>query len=111
MVFLPVWAIFYVGMLEPPPSDELVLADNGAAVYSTCASCHGADGSGTATGRQLNGGELLLTFGSPPNSTAWPTICPGCTSAPRAPSVWGWTSTVTPTGPVASERSTASPAA
>ena len=66
MVFLPVWAIFYVGMLEPPPSDELVLADNGAAVYSTCASCHGADGSGTATGRQLNGGELLLTFGSTP---------------------------------------------
>ena len=67
MVFLPVWAIFYVGMLEPPDSDELVLADNGAAVYSTCASCHGADGSGTATGRQLNGGELLLTFGSTPD--------------------------------------------
>ena len=66
MVFLPVWAIFYVGMLEPPDSTELVLADNGAAVYSTCASCHGADGSGTATGRQLNDGELLLTFGPAP---------------------------------------------
>ena len=66
MVFLPVWAIFYVGMLEPPDSDELVLADNGAAVYSTCASCHGADGSGTATGRQLSDGELLLTFGPAP---------------------------------------------
>ena len=67
MVFLPVWAIFYVGMLEPPSTDELVLADNGAAVYSTCASCHGADGSGSATGRQLNDGELLLTFGSTPD--------------------------------------------
>ena len=66
MVFLPVWAVFYVGMLEPPDSDELVLADNGAAVYSTCASCHGADGSGTATGRQLNDGEVLLTFGTAP---------------------------------------------
>ena len=66
MVFLPVWAIFYVGMLEPPSTDELVLIDNGAAVYSTCASCHGADGSGSATGRQLNDGELLLTFGSAP---------------------------------------------
>ena len=66
MAFLPLWAIFYVGMLEPPDSDELVLADNGATVYSTCASCHGADGSGTATGRQLNDGELLLTFGSAP---------------------------------------------
>ena len=66
MVFLPVWAIFYVGMLEPPDSDELILADNGAVVYSTCASCHGSDGSGTATGRQLNDGEVLLTFGSAP---------------------------------------------
>ena len=66
MVFLPIWAIFYVGMLEPPDSEELVLADNGAVVYSTCASCHGADGSGTATGRQLNNGELLLTFGPAP---------------------------------------------
>ena len=66
MAFLPLWAIFYVGMLEPPDSDELILADNGATVYSTCASCHGADGSGTATGRQLSDGELLLTFGTEP---------------------------------------------
>ena len=66
MVFLPVWAIFYVGMLEPPSTDELILVDNGAATYSTCASCHGADGSGSATGRQLNDGELLLTFGPAP---------------------------------------------
>ncbi len=62
MVFLPVWAIFYVGMLEPPSSDELELASNGAAVFSTCSSCHGGDGGGTASGRQLNDGEVLLTF-------------------------------------------------
>lgn len=62
MVFLPVWAVFYVGMLEPPASDELILTSNGATVYSTCASCHAGDGSGTATGRQLNEGEVLLTF-------------------------------------------------
>lgn len=63
MVFLPIWAIFYVGTLEPPASDELVLIENGSVVYSTtCASCHGADGGGTATGRQINDGELLLTF-------------------------------------------------
>ncbi len=66
MVCLPIWAIFYVGMLEPPDSDELVLMDSGAAAYSTCASCHGADGSGTATGRQLSDGEVLLTFGTAP---------------------------------------------
>ena len=62
MVFLPIYAIFYVGTLEPPASDELVLIENGADAYSNCASCHGADGSGSATGRQLNDGELLLTF-------------------------------------------------
>ena len=62
MMCLPLWAIFYVGMLEPPSSDELVLAVNGAEVFSTCASCHGGDGAGTATGRQLNDGEVLLTF-------------------------------------------------
>ena len=62
MMCLPIWAIFYVGMLEPPTSDELVLGVNGAEVFSTCASCHGSDGAGTATGRQLNDGEVLLTF-------------------------------------------------
>lgn len=59
---LPIWAVFYVGMLEPPSTDELVLAVNGAEVYGTCASCHGVDGSGLVTGRQLNNGEVLLTF-------------------------------------------------
>lgn len=68
MVFLPIWAIFYVGMLEPPSSDELDLAGNGAVVYSTCASCHGSDGAGSATGRQLNDGELLLTFPATPDN-------------------------------------------
>jgi len=62
MLMLPIWAIFYVGMLEPPDSDELVLAENGSVVYSTCASCHGTNGEGAATGRQLNEGEVLLTF-------------------------------------------------
>ncbi len=62
MVFLPVWAVFYVGMLEPPSTDELVLSTNGAQVFATCSSCHGGDGSGTASGRQLNDGEVLLTF-------------------------------------------------
>lgn len=66
MVFLPIWAIFYVGMLEPPSTDELVLAENGSAVYSTCSSCHGGDGAGSASGRQLSDGEVLLTFGNKP---------------------------------------------
>ena len=66
LVFLPIWAIFYVGMLEPPSTDELVLIENGAAAYSTCSSCHGGDGGGSASGRQLNDGEVLLTFANTP---------------------------------------------
>ena len=62
MVILPIWAIFYVGMLEPPTTNELDLAGNGATVFATCASCHGGDGSGSATGRQLNDGEVTATF-------------------------------------------------
>ena len=111
MVFLPIWAIFYVGMLEPPDSDELVLADNGATVYSTCASCHGADGSGTATGRQLNDGELLLTFGPAPgfdglaHHLSWVYLGTAGHQAAGTP-----TSTGTPTDRAASARWTASPA-
>ena len=64
MLCLPIWAVFYVGTLEPPSTDELVLESNGAEVFSTCASCHGRDGAGTVTGRPLNNGEVLLTFPS-----------------------------------------------
>ena len=43
---LPLWAYVYQATLEPPPAaenDPLVL---GAAVYTGCQSCHGADGGG-----------------------------------------------------------------
>lgn len=62
MACLPIWSVFYVGTLEPPSTEELLLQSNGAEVFSTCASCHSRDGAGTATGRQLNDGEVLLTF-------------------------------------------------
>jgi len=63
LLFLPIWAIFYVGFLERPPAAPTGLAFVGDEVYNTqgCAGCHGATGQG-GSGRQLNKGEVLLTF-------------------------------------------------
>lgn len=64
LLFLPIWAIYYVGYLENPPADPEGLLFEGGEVYAeVCASCHGGTGSG-GTGRQLSGGEVLLTFPS-----------------------------------------------
>ena len=64
LIFLPFWAIFYVGYLENPPAAPEGLAYEGAEIYSgQCAGCHGGGGGG-GSGRQLNGGEVLLTFPS-----------------------------------------------
>lgn len=60
LLFLPIWAIYYVGYLERPPTIG-GLAFEGEEVYAQCAGCHGGGGGGGA-GRQLNGGEVLLTF-------------------------------------------------
>lgn len=64
LLFLPVWAIYYVGYLENPPAEPTGLAYEGGEIYAAqCAGCHGAGGGG-GSGRQLNGGEVLLTFPS-----------------------------------------------
>ncbi len=64
LLFLPIWAIYYVGYLENPPEAGGGLLAIGGDVYSgQCSSCHGGTGGG-GSGRQLNGGEVLLTFPS-----------------------------------------------
>jgi mono/diheme cytochrome c family protein len=60
LLFLPIWAIYYVGYLERPPA-EGGLAVEGEEIYAQCAGCHGGGGGG-GTGRQLNEGQVLLTF-------------------------------------------------
>ncbi len=60
LLFLPIWAIYYVGYLERPPA-EGGLAVEGTEVYGTCAGCHGGGGGG-GSGRVLNGGEVNRTF-------------------------------------------------
>ncbi|MEZ5246625.1 MAG: hypothetical protein R2707_16115 [Acidimicrobiales bacterium] len=60
LLFLPIWAIYYVGYLERPPVTG-GLAFEGEEIYAQCAGCHGGGGGG-GTGRQLSDGEVLLTF-------------------------------------------------
>ncbi|MEM7141547.1 MAG: hypothetical protein AAF548_10990 [Actinomycetota bacterium] len=60
LLFLPFWAIYYVGYLENPPVTG-GLAFEGEEMYVTCAGCHGGGGGG-GSGRQLNDGEVLRTF-------------------------------------------------
>ncbi len=64
LLFLPIWALYYVGYLERPPEEHVDLLAEGGEVYSTnCAGCHGGGGEG-GSGRQLADGEVLLTFPS-----------------------------------------------
>jgi len=59
---LPFWGVIYVGTLESPPAELTGPLAEGAELYvSACAGCHGGGGGGGA-GRQLNDGEVLLTF-------------------------------------------------
>ncbi len=61
LAFLPIWCVIYVNTLSKPYSSVPTQLVEGATVYANCSSCHGADGSG-GVGRQLNQGEVLLTF-------------------------------------------------
>ncbi len=61
LVFMPFWAIYYVGYLENPPVTGGFAFEGGEAYGVQCAGCHGGAGGG-GTGRQLSGGEVIATF-------------------------------------------------
>lgn len=59
---LPIWAFMYVRALTETPEVAAGPLGIGAEVFSgRCASCHGTSGEG-GSGRQLNDGEVWLTF-------------------------------------------------
>lgn len=58
---LPVWMFMYVRAVTEAPEEVAGPLGLGAETYGGCASCHGSAGEGGA-GRQLNNGEVLLTF-------------------------------------------------
>jgi mono/diheme cytochrome c family protein len=62
LAFLPVLMVIYVNTLSKPYSNVPTQIAEGAIVFgNNCAGCHGSDGSG-GVGRQLNSGQVLLTF-------------------------------------------------
>jgi mono/diheme cytochrome c family protein len=58
---LPLWAFMYVAALKPQEKVVEGPLAVGAAVYGSCAGCHGAEGQGGA-GRVLYQGEVMKTF-------------------------------------------------
>jgi len=59
---LPFWGAIYIGTLDSPEVELTGPLADGAELYAAnCAGCHGAGGGG-GVGRQLNDGEVLLTF-------------------------------------------------
>ena len=58
---LPLWAFMYVAALKPQEKVVEGPLAVGAAVFGSCAGCHGAEGQGGA-GRVLYQGEVMKTF-------------------------------------------------
>lgn len=59
---LPIWIFMYVRAVTEPPEAAAGPLGIGAEVYTgNCATCHAAGGAG-GSGRQLNEGEVILTF-------------------------------------------------
>jgi mono/diheme cytochrome c family protein len=73
LLLLPVWAFIYLGTFgERGGGEELTPLQLGERVYSAnCASCHGANGEGSAVFPRLAGGEAVKTFPDEPEHTAW----------------------------------------
>ena len=58
---LPIWMFIYVRALTQETEEAVGPLGEGAEVFGSCASCHGAQGQG-GVGRPFVDGEVLLTF-------------------------------------------------
>ena len=58
---LPIWMFIYVRALTQETEEAVGPLGEGAEVFGSCASCHGAKGQG-GVGRPFVDGEVLLTF-------------------------------------------------
>ena len=59
---LPLWAFMYVRSLTEQAVAASGPIGEGAEVYESCATCHGATGGGAAVGYAFTNGEVLSTF-------------------------------------------------
>lgn len=70
LLFLPVWAFMYVGLLEEPTREEGVLYEGGKVYAEHCASCHGATGGG-AVGPAFTNGAVVAQFSLATDQVEW----------------------------------------
>lgn len=70
LLFLPVWAFMYVGLLEEPTREEGVLYEGGQIYAEHCASCHGAAGGG-GVGPAFTNGAVVAQFSSATAQVEW----------------------------------------
>lgn len=71
LLFMPIWAILYVGTLERPPQREAGVLGAGSSIYAAkCASCHGGNGQG-GVGSALNNGSVVATFPNAADHLWW----------------------------------------
>jgi mono/diheme cytochrome c family protein len=62
LIFIPVWAVIYIGGLSKAASGQPTQLEEGANIYAArCATCHGSTGGG-GVGRPLSNGDVLKTF-------------------------------------------------
>jgi len=70
LLFLPVWAFMYVGLLEEPTREGGVLYEGGEIYAEHCASCHGAAGGG-AVGPAFTNGDVIAQFSLATDQVEW----------------------------------------
>ena len=62
LIFIPVWAIIYVGGLSKAATGQPTQLQEGATIFAAqCASCHGSTGGG-GVGRPMTDSALIKTF-------------------------------------------------
>jgi mono/diheme cytochrome c family protein len=62
LIFVPIWAVIYVGGLSAADSGAPTQLVQGAAIFATsCAQCHGTTGGG-GVGRAMTDSALIKTF-------------------------------------------------
>ena len=62
LIFIPVWAIIYVGGLSKAATGQPTQLEAGAALFAaSCGTCHGSAGGG-GVGRPMTDGALIATF-------------------------------------------------
>ena len=100
---LPLWAFIYANTLETPPKATAGPLAEGAKVYQTCASCHGASGEG-GVGPSFQNGAVGKTWPSYKDhikwvslgSAGWPGDTYGAQNKPKKGGMPAWTGQFTP---------------